>query len=438
MASQYTKSLSYPNDLMSAKTLHTAPSLSLSVSDPFGDYHSPNAMGLASNPLNSASRNSSLSALPHPTFLHSYSDPTPLRAVHPTQIQLPDALVVSGLENASLASQRALTDVLSEGRVVLDEAADSNDTEIRGKGQRHSRSTFEMDTDLSGVWPLPNNFILVYVCPLDERERPSIHKPLLDKFAMSATVSLHPTIHSLAKNFFRPISHRGSPILSPIPQPANYPPNSTPPFLTHALPHRHISPGVMTPSNGSHSIITPEAMIQLKELYSKVKIPSTLNLYASDLFSAARHHHQLEGRLVSIAATKDALDLSRAARILGGDPTGMELVDILRATGDGYSTTDGNASREGDERLSKVMNDVGSAYVMIDIETRLSTGDEAQESSDAPVLDVTQADIARVVPRVLSHRLRVRDAPEDEVLGSAVFGAVFSAIIEKGGTWKES
>ena len=40
------------------------------------------------------------------------------------------------------------------------------------------------------------------------------------------------------------------------------------------------------------------------------------------------------------------------------------------------------------------------------------------------ILDVSEADIARIVPRVLSHRLRVRDRPEDEILGSLMYSAV--------------
>ena len=42
------------------------------------------------------------------------------------------------------------------------------------------------------------------------------------------------------------------------------------------------------------------------------------------------------------------------------------------------------------------------------------------------VLDVSEADIARIVPRVLSHRLRVRDGPEDEIMGNLIHSAVGS------------
>ena len=50
--------------------------------------------------------------------------------------------------------QRALSDVLSEKRVVLEGQDD-------------------------GVWNLPEGFITVYVCPWNARERPAIHKTLV-------------------------------------------------------------------------------------------------------------------------------------------------------------------------------------------------------------------------------------------------------------------
>lgn len=53
--------------------------------------------------------------------------------------------------------------------------------------------------------------------------------------------------------------------------------------------------------------------------------------------------------------------------------------------------------------------------------------------------DVSEVDVAKVVPRVVSHRLRVRSGPEDEVLSSVVFTAV-PPIGREGehnkGTWK--
>ncbi|KAH7925969.1 hypothetical protein BV22DRAFT_1046380 [Leucogyrophana mollusca] len=41
------------------------------------------------------------------------------------------------------------------------------------------------------------------------------------------------------------------------------------------------------------------------------------------------------------------------------------------------------------------------------------------EHEETPELDVSEADIARIFPRVVSHRLRVHESPMDEVLNSA-------------------
>lgn len=58
------------------------------------------------------------------------------------------------------------------------------------------------------------------------------------------------------------------------------------------------------------------------------------------------------------------------------------------------------------------------------VESETSDGEWPWLGSEVRVLDVSEADVARIVPRVVSHRLRVRDGPEDEVLWNAVFGAV--------------
>jgi hypothetical protein len=41
-------------------------------------------------------------------------------------------------------------------------------------------------------------------------------------------------------------------------------------------------------------------------------------------------------------------------------------------------------------------------------------------------MDVSEVDIARIIPRVLTHRLRVRDGPDHEILSSVVFPAVMT------------
>jgi hypothetical protein len=71
---------------------------------------------------------------------------------------LPSAIVLTGLEHASVPCHRALLRTLMENRVTFGE-------------------------DPEGANPsfgeLPEDFILVYVCAFDPRERPSIHKSLV-------------------------------------------------------------------------------------------------------------------------------------------------------------------------------------------------------------------------------------------------------------------
>lgn len=107
----------------------------------------------------------------YPAMAHAFTDPLPVRQTarkskrrhHGSRssgaskqlLQLPQALVVSGLETGSEAVQRALAQVIREKQVCLD------DENIR---------------------PLPEDFFVVYVCPWNARERPEIHKSLVSPF----------------------------------------------------------------------------------------------------------------------------------------------------------------------------------------------------------------------------------------------------------------
>ena len=107
---------------------------------------------------------------------HSHSDPLPSRRRRPLQsLQLPHALVISGLEYATDLTQRTFANVLAERRVVLENGETSN-----------LESATE---DVHGAWNLPDGFITVYVCPLNARERPPIHKTLVRM--MRSSFSLH-------------------------------------------------------------------------------------------------------------------------------------------------------------------------------------------------------------------------------------------------------
>jgi hypothetical protein len=72
--------------------------------------------------------------------------------------RLPSALVLTGLEHCSMPCQRALLHTLLERRVTFGEDSDGAEPSFR---------------------ELPPDFIIVYVCPFDPRERPPIHKSLV-------------------------------------------------------------------------------------------------------------------------------------------------------------------------------------------------------------------------------------------------------------------
>ena len=174
---RYSRSFTYPNDALplSART------------DPLTEKTIKSPDSFTSNPL---SPNHST----FPTLLHTRSDPATLWHKAGDSLKsgfIPDAVVISGLEYASLPSQRALTKVLLDKRLILDSC---------GSG----RSPLEDDEELNGVWNLPNNFFMVYICPIDTKERPAIHKPLV---CLARLLSLPVGLKPLSA---RPICHERS------------------------------------------------------------------------------------------------------------------------------------------------------------------------------------------------------------------------------------
>ncbi|KAJ6625849.1 hypothetical protein B0H10DRAFT_1942345 [Mycena sp. CBHHK59/15] len=412
------------------------------------------SVNVTANPtLSSSTRSKVRAPLPH-----SFSDPTPLRPRQGAVLQ-PQALVISGLENATIPSQRALTKVLAEKRIVLDDEDEDGFLEDEGYNE---------------VWNLPDGFIMVYVCPINAHERPGIHKTLwfrihqgqfsqLDKFAMSATVSPH---HSLRALLLSPShnsnSYRNSPALhtSPLPQGQTGTSTSSPPFLAQPLPlphHGHPHPLAIHHHLYHHPLtqqplVPPTLLSDLRATYSRTHMSPSLSLYASDLFSATRHHPQLDGTLLTAKSLKDAIDLARASRVIGGDLTGMELVRDdaadLAVKAHTLLNVNENGSAKHDHDLEDERDDPGTPgppgrekakgdahrYQPIEVvveEADMSTTPVPEAESfhsevamPPELLEVSEADIARIVPRVLTHRLRVRDGPKDEVLGSAMFPAV--------------
>ena len=372
----------------------------------------------------------------------------------PSRSLIPRAVVVSGLEYVSAAGQRTLSQALVDKRLILDD-----DT--------HS---------LGGTWNLPDDFIVVYVCASDGRERPPLLRNLvnipsavlcsrlshatlfplqLDKFALSADVSIPPeTRHAYAA--YR-ATYSTSAFTSPIPSPRVLTPTipAVDSLLTNGV---NMSPRLRP----SLSLAIPPAPVvsqfdlqYLRALAAPFPSPlahahtamqPSLRVYFSDLFSATRHHPELDGTLLTHRAHAYGDALARAFRVLAGDSIGANLVQAVSSK-DEHESDLWDVSEEIAENSESIgVQDTSSpssqdvkSPAMIDIDGTDANGDgqwdeytprprtesETVTPSDSPeAWDVSEVDIARIFPRVTSHRLRVREGPDEEVLGSLVWPAV--------------
>lgn len=99
------------------------------------------------------------------------TDPTPVwheeKAEGVSSKLFPNVLVVSGLEYTCVDVQSALWTAMSEGRISI--------------GRAHQGSRVNQKNSLSeGVWQLPSDFFVVYVCPLGNGyDRPPVHRSLV-------------------------------------------------------------------------------------------------------------------------------------------------------------------------------------------------------------------------------------------------------------------
>lgn len=91
--------------------------------------------------------------------------------VNSDMLKIPSAIVVSGLEHASLPAQRAVLRTLAEKKLVVSD--------------NHSEIESELQLDL------PDDFIMVYVCRLDPHERPPIYNSLVCTFYTVSCVILY-------------------------------------------------------------------------------------------------------------------------------------------------------------------------------------------------------------------------------------------------------
>ena len=327
--------------------------------------------------------------------------------------------MLTGLEHSSVPCHRALLRTLLENRVIFDD-------------------------DLEGAEPsfgeLPEDFILVYVSPFDPRERPSIHKSLvrhplmfcpshmshdtvstqLDKFSLSVAIALH-SITREAHATYLPSNFSGT--------------QSSSLSFAPALPAR---PAPVLPRDflpRLRSLSTP----------THVNIHPSLRLYIADLIAAARHHHELDGTLLGIRCVEDAEALVRAHRVLCAGDVGSALVEqaaaltMTSATGSSLSFHHGGAA---DVNVHLHWAE-GRSFTT---PSPWRPASAAEDRSHLGVLDrqpkwdVSEVDVAKVVPRVVSHRLRVREGPEDEMLAGVMFVAtnprVLTGVDHEDGVWR--
>lgn len=128
---------------------------------------------------------------------------------------------------------------------------------------------------------------------------------------------------------------------------------------------------------------------------------------------------ELDGTLLTARAMEDAETLARACRVLGMELGGWELIRDpavgRESEGQGLAVVDdGNGSNGGSTH--------GGEF-----ETGYNPGNGRRHRCGfGPVGG--NADVARIVPRVVSHRVRMRDGWTDEVLAGGVWGATIKAV----------
>jgi hypothetical protein len=175
-----------------------------------------------------------------------------------------------------------------------------------------------------------------------------------------------------------------------------------------------------------------------------VNIHPSLRLYIADLIAAARHHHELDGTLLGLHCLQDAEAFVRAHRVLGaGDAGSVERPPTLSVTSAAGSSSSLPYGAGGNSNIHLHWVDAGSsvapsasrpASAAPDIETDWLHVDPREK------WDVSEVDVAKIVPRVISHRLRVRDGPEDEMMSGVMFTTttprVLTGVENKEGVWR--
>jgi len=180
-------------------------------------------------------------------------------------------------------------------------------------------------------------------------------------------------------------------------------------------------------------IISPSDISYLRSLSVYVSPP--LSLHIDELFTAARHNHELDGTLLTSRAHKDAGSLIRVQRLLSGDSTSTELIRSYAMEDKvGEESSDGLIDPGNDmfDPTQPLKHDNWLARGRVQKAILSDSGSTSTGNTDSTFqlgsqrMDVSEVDIARIIPRVLTHRLRVRDGPDHEILSSVVFPAVMT------------
>ena len=272
--------------------------------------------------------------------------------------------------------------------------------------------------------------------------------------------------------------------LSPLWSPDSIPPPPSPRLRgspLHPGSHQHTASIPVMPIVSSQELshlrsltlpmppnLRQAGVVSNNEAYTSIH--PTLNVYLQDLFAAARHHPMVDGSLLTLRAHRDAEDLVRAFRVVCGDSLGSDLVTTVAAfsaanghvrnsedTGseDALVSPTDEASSLGTEKMEdewldselQIGRQKASSIRSLEIRVngQLTHGTQPLLFNASPggdgshtdvlsllppqpqVLDISEADIGKVFPRVVSHRLRMRMGLDDEVLSGVMFPAAQEA-----------
>lgn len=121
---------------------------------------------------------------------------------------------------------------------------------------------------------------------------------------------------------------------------------------------------------------------------------------------------------------QDAEALVRAHRVLGAGDVGSALVERAAALPATSAAGSSGSFHDGDAEASVHLRWARIGPSTMSLPSRSEAYDEEEDwlhVDPRESWDVSEVDAAKVVPRVISHRLRVRDGPEDEMMAGVVY-----------------